>query len=216
MSKDTIHRSSNQGDSLPLNVEDLDPTTIIALDALSAIAKRMNIDQDKYSSYETGLTHTLMTTMDLELERQDLEELSWVVQKRKILAERELAALKELWSCMRQQRDEKEQPQVQQWQKETSTIKAQLEQDAHEYEKAMEQIKSRKDDTDVTAVSLLEQQTYQLEKQLDKTTQHLSQYNNLPADMDLATTMLQDKLDDSTKLERTRDRLLADIASSMY
>ncbi|ORZ10490.1 hypothetical protein BCR42DRAFT_422497 [Absidia repens] len=195
---------------------DLESTTLIGLDALSKVSTQLGLRKYNWSSYQTALSRDTMTLMNLELEKQDLDELSWTIEKRKKTTEQELETLKELLANMQQQRKEKEKKMVQQWQEDAEKLREQTRLQTKQYETATEKAKTRIDDATVTNIRLLEYQTVELEKQLDLVKKQLEKYYDMPPDTDWANIRMQEKMDIMTNLEKRRERLLEEIARSMY
>ncbi|CAO3581005.1 unnamed protein product [Absidia cylindrospora] len=218
---DTI--GSNNGtseytDNAPsmISNSDLDSTTVIGLDALAKVSKQLGLRKHAWSSYQSALSRDTMTMMNLELEKQDLDELSWTIEKRKKATELELETLKELLANMRHHRKEKEEKMVQQWQEEAVKLREQTRLQTSQYEETMEKTRARIDGATVTDVRLLESQTVEFEKQLDLVKKQLEKYYDMPPDTDWASLKMQEKLDIMTNLEKRRERLLEEIARSMY
>ncbi|KAI8339529.1 hypothetical protein BC941DRAFT_468800 [Chlamydoabsidia padenii] len=187
---------------------DLDPATRIALSALSKVARPLGIQNTSWSSYQITLTNSIMNMLDLELEHQDLDELSWTITKQRKSAEQELVCLKELLENLRQERAEEGMKQVETWQTQTIKLQQQIKQDTSNVTKI--------DNVNVTSIRQIEQETNEREKQLDLVKQQLAQYYDLPCDMELASIKLQEKLTTMDTLKKDRDKLLAVIARSMY
>ncbi|KAI9304083.1 hypothetical protein BJ944DRAFT_91573 [Cunninghamella echinulata] len=165
--------------------------------------------------YQLALTQNIMTMMDLDLERRDLEELSYTIEQRKIAAENELKNMRALLGNMRSHRDEKELPKVEYWQEQTSILKQKIEEDTLRLEKLTKETSNKMNIT-VTDTVQLENQVHKTEKRLDETKRQLNQYNDLPCDMDQATKKAQEKIDLYNELENERERLLASISHSMH
>ncbi|CAO3614755.1 unnamed protein product [Cunninghamella blakesleeana] len=166
-------------------------------------------------SYQVALTQNIMTMMDLDIERRELEELSYTIDQRKMTAENELKNMRSLLESMRKDRDENQKIKIEHWQKQIPILKQQIEDETLKLEQLTHDTLNKNNIT-ISEVVDLENQVYKKEKQLDETQRQLDQYSNLPCDMDQASMKAQEKLDLYNDLENKRELLLANISHSLH
>ncbi|CAO3614751.1 unnamed protein product [Cunninghamella blakesleeana] len=198
-----------------IKTTDLDSSTQIAVEALYKVANEIGIKNGKWSSYQVALTQNIMTMMDLDIERRELEELSYTIDQRKMTAENELKNMRSLLESMRKDRDENQKIKIEHWQKQIPILKQQIEDETLKLEQLTHDTLNKNNIT-ISEVVDLENQVYKKEKQLDETQRQLDQYSNLPCDMDQASMKAQEKLDLYNDLENKRELLLANISHSLH